>query len=175
MSKSEYKDRKYRIEPYNPEWPKQFEAEAATLKNIFGEDAIAIEHIGSTSVPGMDGKSTIDILILVENISLAEKYAEEMKDSGYEYLVGYVSPNTVLFRHMKDNALISNIHVFQKNHSHVHEMIALRDYLRSHPNEVRAYSQVKKELFEKYPDDYATYRKLKDEYMEELKKRVFDS
>jgi GrpB-like predicted nucleotidyltransferase (UPF0157 family) len=172
MAKAEYKDRKYHVQPYNPAWPKQFETDAKVLKGIFGDDTVAIEHIGSTSVPGMDGKPTIDILILVNDLAVADKHVAAMKDAGYEHLVGYVSPDSVLFRKMKDNTLLSNVHVFQKDHPHVREMLTLRNYLRSHPEEVTAYSDLKKELFQKYPDDYATYRKLKDEYMVGLKSRA---
>jgi GrpB-like predicted nucleotidyltransferase (UPF0157 family) len=172
MGKAEYKNRKYHVQPYDPAWPKQFETDAKILKAIFGDDTVAIEHIGSTSVPGMDGKPTIDILILVDYLAVADKHVGAMKSAGYEHLVGYVSPDSVLFRQMKDNVLLSNVHVFQKAHPHVHEMLTLRDYLRSHPDEVKAYSNLKKELFEKYPDDYAAYRKLKDEYMKALKERA---
>jgi GrpB-like predicted nucleotidyltransferase (UPF0157 family) len=174
MSKDEYKNRKYHVEPYSSAWPHQFESEAKILKDILGKDATAIEHIGSTSVPGMDGKPTIDILVLIKDLSATDQYLEKMKNTGYEHLSGYVMPDSILFRRMKENILLSNVHVFQKDHPHVHEMLSLRDYLRSHPEEVKAYSDKKKELFQKYPEDYATYRKLKDVYMDDLKKRVLD-
>jgi GrpB-like predicted nucleotidyltransferase (UPF0157 family) len=54
-------------------------------------------------------------------------------------------------------------------------MIGVRDYLRSHPEEVNAYSLKKKELYTLYADDYASYRKYKDEYMNELIKRALDN
>ena len=172
MTKAEYKDRKYHVQPYSHAWPKQFDADAKVLKEIFSKDAIAIEHIGSTSVPGMDGKPTIDILILVDDLAVVDKHVSSMKEAGYEHLVGYVSPDSVLFRQMANSVLLSNVHVFQKDHPHVREMLTLRDYLRSHSEEVKGYSDLKKELFKKYPDDYATYRKLKDEYMKSLKERA---
>jgi GrpB-like predicted nucleotidyltransferase (UPF0157 family) len=172
MTKTEYKDRKYHVEPYDPAWPRQFEHDARILREIFGSDALAIEHIGSTSVPGMDGKPVIDILVIVDDINTVNKHVEAMRAAGYEHLVGYVMPGSVLFRQMKDNVLLSNVHVFKNDHPHVHEMLGLRDYLRMHPETVAEYSNLKKDLFKKYPDDYAMYRKLKDEYMEALKKRA---
>lgn len=172
MSKAEYKDRKYEIGPYDPMWPDQFQKIASIVKKIFGGDAVAIEHIGSTSVPEMIGKPTIDILVLVDDLSAVHKHSAEMEEAGYEYLSDYVLPGTVLFRQIENNALLANIHIFQKNHPHVHEMLSLRDYLRSHPEEVKAYSDLKKVLFKKYSSDYGTYRKFKDAYMEDLKKRA---
>jgi GrpB-like predicted nucleotidyltransferase (UPF0157 family) len=172
MTKAGYKDRKHYVESYSPSWPKKFDVEAKVLDRIFGNDAVAIEHIGSTSVPGMDGKPTIDILILVDSLALTGKHIKKMENEGYEHLPGYVTPDSILFRRMKDSVLLSNVHVFQKDHPHVQEMLTLRNYLRSHNDEVRNYSKIKKELFEKYPNDYAMYRKLKDAYMEGLKKRA---
>lgn len=172
MSKANYKNRIYHVESYDANWPKQFETDAKILKEIFGHDAVAIEHIGSTSVPGMDGKSTIDMLILVDDLAAADRHSDEMQKAGYEYLTDYVMPDSRLFRQMKDNVLLSNIHVFKKDHPHVYEMLTLRDYLRSHPEEVKEYSDLKKYLYAQYPNDYAMYRKLKDAYMERLKARA---
>mgnify|MGYP001611918780 FL=1 len=72
----------------------------------------------------------------------------------------------------ESNTRLCNVHVFPKDHPHVKEMLRLRDYFRSHAEEVEKYAKLKKELATKYPNDYAQYRKLKDEYMEDLKKRV---
>lgn len=171
MAKAEYKDRRYHIEAYDPEWPKQFEAEAKNLKYIFRDDAIAIEHVGSTAVPGMEGKPTIDILLLVNDLAGVERYGEAIARAGYEKLCDYVMPRSILLRRMRDNMLLSNVHILEKDHPHAHEMIALRDYLRSHPAEVASYSALKRELFQKYSEDYGAYRRLKDAYMADLKSR----
>jgi len=172
MTKAEYKDRQYQVRSYDPAWTKQFKAEARTIKDIFKKDAITIEHIGSTAVPGMTGKPTLDILVCVNDLSVADRHADQMKAIGYEHLAVYVSPDSVLFRRMQRNVILSNVHIFPKDHPHVLEMIALRDYLRCHPEEANAYSGVKKELYEKYPNDYAAYRESKDDYMAKLKQRT---
>ena len=67
-----------------------------------------------------------------------------------------------------------NVHIFPKDHKHVKEMVGLRDYFLGHSEEVEKYAKLKKELAMKYLSDYGQYRKLKDEYMEDLKKRVLD-
>jgi len=169
---SNYKNRKYQVVQYDPDWRGQFEAEAQKLGEIFGNDALRLEHIGSTSVPGMAGKPTIDILILVHDLAAAEDHKSQMEALGYEYLPDFVTEDSRLFRKMRDNIILVNVHVFRSDHPHVKDMLGLRDYLRSHPEEMQAYSALKRGLFEKYPGDYAEYRKQKDAYMEELKKRV---
>lgn len=169
---SDYKDRKYSLREYDSEWLKQFENEAKTLQDIFGSDAISIEHVGSTAVVGMYSKPVIDILLCVNKLNDAKKHSSQMISLGYKYLVDYVMPDSLLFRKMQGNINTLNIHIFQKDHPHVNEMIRVRDYLREHPKEVNDYSVLKRELYQQYPEDYETYRKLKDEYMANLMRRA---
>ena len=167
-----YKDREYSIVLYNPFWAQMFEAEAVKIKTVFSSDAVAIEHIGSTAVPGMSGKPAIDILVLVNNFQVAEKHVHEMQNLGYEFLGQYVTQNSLLFRVVKNNHLLTNIHIFPKDHPHVKEMIAIRDYLKTHPEEVEAYTYLKEKLNQEYPNSYGDYRKKKDEYMKKLMERA---
>lgn len=166
-----YKDRKYDVVPYDPIWPSQFENYASKIRKIFGDD-VQIEHIGSTSVPGMDGKPCIDVLVMVKDLKIVEDHIFDMENVDFQYAGQFVMENSRLFRVMENNHLLANIHFFPIDHPHNAEMINLRDYLRNHPEEVEAYSNIKKELYSKYKDDYASYRKYKDEYMNELKKRI---
>jgi GrpB-like predicted nucleotidyltransferase (UPF0157 family) len=175
MDQAAYKDRKYDIVPYDSNWVNEFESAAVKIQEIFGSDAISIEHIGSTAVPGMRGKSVIDVLVLVDDISVADKHRAEMEASGYDYAGDFVMTGAILFRKMSGSALLSNVHIFQREHPHVQEMLHLRDYLRDNPGEVRAYSDLKGNLYAKYKNDYAQYRKYKDEYMEGLKERALES
>lgn len=168
----EYKTRKYTVVPYDPNWKKQFEIEAQILRLIFSDDAITIEHIGSTSVFGLAGKPVVDILILVEDISATDKVKEKMKNAGYDALGEYVTKGAQLFVRELDSNRFCNIHIFQKNHPHVQEMLRLRDYFRTHQNAVQEYSELKFDLAKKYPNDYGEYRKRKDRWMSELKKKV---
>ena len=177
MSKHNYSGRKYEVMAYSPEWPKLFESEAAKLKDIFQDEALSIEHIGSTAVPGLDAKPTIDILVTVKDIKVVETHIPQMESLGYKYLGEYVKPGSSLFiKERPDNNAdrLFNVHIFPASHPHVSGMIKLRDYFRSHPNEVKRYSNLKRELASKYPDDYGQYRKFKDKWMEELKQRVLD-
>jgi len=173
-NKHTYKDRKYNVVPYDSQWPHQFELYANKIKNIFG-NTIQIEHIGSTAVPGMSGKSCIDVLVIVKNLETVGEHLKEMEQAGFEDAGQFVMKNSRLFRIMQDNSLLANIHFFPKGHPHNEEMINVRDYLRSSPNEVAAYSAMKSELYTKYSGDYAAYRKYKDEYMDALIKRAVKS
>ena len=169
-NKHPYKDRKYNVVPYDIEWQLQFQEYAEKIHAIFGE--IQIEHIGSTSVPGMVGKSCIDVLVLVNDLKTIEEHIKDMEQAGFEYAGEFVMPDSRLFRVMRNNILLANIHFFPAQHAHVKEMLELRDYLRSHPKEAQEYSALKEDLYKKYANDYASYRKYKDEYMNKLKEKV---
>jgi len=165
-----YKNRKYSIEPYNLEWKKKFEIEAEVLRPIFSDKAISIEHVGSTAVSGLAGKPTIDILVTVEKIEIADELLEKIESIGYRSLGDYINKGSRLFVKEEHNTRLVNLHVFEAQHPHVKDMITLRDYFRSHPEVVEEYSKLKFDLVKKYPNDYGLYRKYKDEWMENLKK-----
>ena len=170
---STYKNRKYEVVPYDPIWSRQFAEQAKILKSIFADTAISIEHIGSTAVPGLAGKPTIDILILVDDISVVDPLKEQMEIAGYHALGEYVTEGALFFVKESDNVRYCNIHVFQKDHPHVKEMLQLRDYFRARPEVVSEYSKLKTELAMKHPNDYGEYRKYKDEWMNNLKQQIF--
>ena len=118
MTKTEYKNRKYTIEQYNPEWEKQFEAEAEILRPIFSDKAISIEHVGSTAVSGLTGKPTIDILITVEKIEIADELSEKIESIGYKSLGDYINKGSRLFVKEANDTRLVNLHVFEVQHPH---------------------------------------------------------
>lgn len=170
--KPNYKNRKYEVLPYDHTWAEQFAEESKVLKSIFADEAISIEHVGSTAIQGLAGKPTIDVLVIVDDISTADRLKEKMEFSGYQSLGEYVMQGARLFVKESDNNRTRNIHVFQRNHPHVQEMLQLRDYLRTHPDVANEYNNLKFDLAKKYPDDYEQYRRFKDRWMNALKEKI---
>lgn len=170
--REEYKDREYEVVAYNPEWPITFHVLEADIKEVFGPDAISVEHVGSTAVPSLAGKPTIDVLMLVNDIESVARHVPEMQEKNYTYAGDYISPDSRLFRKVNGQTVLANIRIFPRNHPHVREMLTVRNYLRAHSEEVVAYSNLKQELFAKYPNDYAAYRKEKDAYFDALNERA---
>jgi GrpB-like predicted nucleotidyltransferase (UPF0157 family) len=168
----DYKNRKYTIEDYNPDWVNEFQREKCTLSKIFGTYALSIEHIGSTAVPGLSGKPIIDVLVTVNMLSDAEQYTSAMIENGYIDKGAYVSENSRLFVKEENNIRLVNIHIFPKEHDHIAEMLKVRDYLRQHAEKVDEYNKLKIALYNKYPNDYGMYRKYKDEWMDKLVKSI---
>jgi len=164
--------RNYSIIPYSPHWARQFKGESKVISGIFANDLVAIEHVGSTSVPDMAGKPLIDILVAVKDIAQVEARIEAMEKAGFTAYGDYLQKKSYLFTREIAGEKLVHVHVFEQGHPHIQEMLSIRDYLREHPEEAKAYSKLKYELKRRYPNDYGAYRREKDAYMEELKQRA---
>ncbi len=151
---------------------KFFTNESKKISEIIGNNILECHHIGSTSVPGMSGKSTIDILFIVRDISRISENIVDMQKAGYSSLGSRNDQNSHLFEKEENGNRIHIIHFYPQNHPETKQMISIRDYLRSHEDEAKKYSEIKLSLFQKFPNNYTQYRKLKDEYMKDLKNRA---
>ncbi len=165
-------NRNYKIIPYDPQWPILFSKESERINRVIGDNFLEIYHIGSTSVPGMFGKATIDMLFLVKDISKIDVHISDLNKIGYTSLGPRNAENSHLFEKEVDGQRLFIAHFYQNNHPEIFKILAIRDYLRSHHEKADQYSKFKLSLFQKFPNDYSEYRRLKDEYMENLKEEA---
>jgi len=141
---------KITITIYNPDWPNLFADEKARLIAAIGDHVEDIQHIGSTSVPGLGAKPVIDIMIGVRRLADADTYCvAPIIDLGYEYVRAYEVelPFRRFFR--KDNAegiRTHNIHLVETESDWWERHLVFRDYLRTHPEVCEAYERLKREL-----------------------------
>lgn len=167
--------RKYSLSDYNPVWVEQFHSIKQFLSDVFGAKAIAIEHIGSTSIPGMKAKPLIDVLVVINHM---EEFAEEkqkMVAAGYEWGENYIEPNTLIFYKMAtDGSKTQNIHVCPKNAYKTKQFIVKRDYLRAFPDKAKQYSDIKEQAFKANPHDYPGYRATKEPFLNSIEQEAFD-
>ncbi len=153
-------------------WPILFSRESKKISDIIGNNILETHHIGSTSIIGMPGKSTVDIMFVVSDVSKISKKIIDMEKIGYNSRGSLNATNSHLFEKEKNENRTFIVHFYQKDHPEIKQILAIRDYLREHENEAKKYSEKKLSLFQKFPNDYKQYRKLKDEYMESLKERA---
>ncbi len=166
-------NKEYSLEEYSTKWVTEFEVLRQTLAEVFKDTALQIEHVGSTSIVGMTAKPIIDVLIVIGNVDDVEDKIQEMKERLYLYKKDYIKKNSLFFCKDTEGRRVENIHVFPKGHPHIDELLDTRDYLRSHSEEIFRYTSIKTELAKKYPNDYISYRKEKDYYLNnELTKKV---
>jgi GrpB-like predicted nucleotidyltransferase (UPF0157 family) len=160
-------ERKYTIEEYDPEWPEKFEEIKKKTGGIFGNKALYIEHVGSTSVPGLKSKPLIDVLIVVKDWEKFDIEKTLMANDGYQFQLDLLAPSSLLFFKIKNNEKSENIHVFAEGAEKINQFIYVRDYLRTHPERASEYEKLKDELVSKYPNDYIAYRQGKGDFLRE--------
>lgn len=145
-----------KLAEYNPEWPEQFSFEAQRIRAALGCRAFQIEHVGSTSVPGLIAKPIIDILLVVAGSADEQAYVPPLKAAGYVLRIR--EPEWHEHRMLKSLEIDLNLHVFTSGSVEIHRMLLLRDWLRSHLDERHHYAQAKRSLADrtwKYVQDYA--------------------
>lgn len=161
----------YKIEvvPYDSNWSKIFENEAAALKQHMGNNAVEIHHVGSTSVPGLNAKPIIDILGVVKNAKNSIKTLESL---GYEYKGEYNIP--FHFSFSKKTPTKIHLHVFEEGNPEIELNLLFRDYLRTHPETRKEYTELKSYLltqktsFEKNNSKFKGYNLGKDAFIRKV-------
>ncbi|MFX3616969.1 MAG: GrpB family protein [Sporolactobacillus sp.] len=161
------------VVPYQEEWIKDYQSEAKRLTRIFHESIINIHHIGSTAIPQMQAKPTIDILIEVSDLDIADHAADEMIDAGYRAL----GENGIKGRRYfsKENAAgdhLYHVHVFQEESPEVIRHLAFRDYLRTHEEDAAFYAEIKQQLARSFPDDRDGYTTGKNAAIRQIEDRA---
>jgi GrpB-like predicted nucleotidyltransferase (UPF0157 family) len=145
-----------RIVDYDPEWPRLFEREAARIKGALGDGVLLLEHVGSTSVPGLAAKPRIDIVLVVADSADEPAYVPTLEAAGYVLRIR--EPDWFEHRVFKGPDTDVNLHVFSPGCPEIERMLLFREWLRSNEADRRLYERVKRELAQKewkYTQNYA--------------------
>jgi GrpB-like predicted nucleotidyltransferase (UPF0157 family) len=160
------------IHEYNPSWPREFEEIRADLVNVLGPLALRVDHIGSTSVPGLGAKDTIDVQITVA--ALTDEIRQRFTDSGYTNWSPHVRDHVPLGEdetpslwakmlvYERPGARRANIHIRIQGNPNQRYPLLFRDYLRAHPNSTRSIELIKREIAKRHRNDYDAYYDIKD-------------
>lgn len=133
------------VVPYSPEWPLLFERERQVLEDALGPAAEEIHHIGSTSVPGLPSKDTLDILVVARDVTLVLQREQALDDAGY-HLRDAAGPHRCFFRRLQDGRRRVHLHVVELGHPEVDEYLLFRDFLRADSAACREYGESKVRL-----------------------------
>ncbi|MDE2018946.1 MAG: GrpB family protein [Patescibacteria group bacterium] len=164
--------RNYSVEKYTANWQRRFRIQEKLIKRVLGKAALEIHHVGSTSVKGMSAKPIVDMLVIVKEFHALDRAKTKFEKLGYVFRSNYVKPNSRLLEKFRGETKLYNIHFFKKNHEHVPRILNIRDYLRAHPETVKAYEALKQKLLNKYPNDYRSYSHGKHEFLDALAERA---
>jgi GrpB-like predicted nucleotidyltransferase (UPF0157 family) len=166
---------KYSLSEYDPNWVNKFNSIKVFLSDVFKNKALKIEHVGSTSIPGMRAKPLIDIVLVVSKMEDFNTEKEQMIKAGYEWGENYIAPNTLLFFKLgSDGDKLENIHVCEVGAPKERQFIIMRDYFRSHPNKAKEYSDLKLKNTKLYPYDYPAYRAAKAPFLQKMEIEAYE-
>jgi len=164
--------RSVKIADYDPKWPAIFAEEKNQILSVLKEKVVAIEHVGSTAVQGLEAKPIIDISVAVRRLSDAEECIKPLRSIGYEYVPEYEEelPERRYFR--KGPEGIPNkhfhLHMVERDSDFWQKHLLFRDYLRLHPDIAEQYCKLKRELARKYVSDREAYTKAKTSFIESV-------
>jgi len=157
----------------NPQWPEMFETEANKLREVFGDELTVVHHIGSTSVPGLKAKPIIDIMPLVRNIEVVDKFNKQMIALEYEPMGEFGIPGRRYFRKGGD-VQTYHIHVFQLSSRDAERHLAFRDFLREHKDYALKYGELKATLARSFPNDIEAYMDGKNDFIKDLEQKALE-
>jgi GrpB-like predicted nucleotidyltransferase (UPF0157 family) len=132
------------IADYDPAWPERFRREEAKIRRSLGEAALAVEHIGSTSVPRLAAKPIVDILLVVEDSGEEASYLPAMEEAGYVLRVR--EPNFEEHRMFRTPGKDVHVHVFSVGSKEIERLLLLRDRLRGNERDRELYASTKRKL-----------------------------
>jgi GrpB-like predicted nucleotidyltransferase (UPF0157 family) len=159
------------IKKYDPQWPILFEELRVMFSELLGNMVSAIEHVGSTSVPGLAAKPIIDLDVLLASAAYFPETIRRLATLGYEHEGNLGIADREAFR-APPTLFAHHLYVCLPNCEEFRRHILLRNYLRSHPAEVSAYNNLKGDLLAKFANDRAAYIQGKDDFVTQLVQRA---
>ncbi len=155
---------------HDPRWAKLFEREAERIRGLLGGSALLVEHVGSTSVPGLCAKPIIDILLVVPDSSDEASYFPALEAGGYVLRIR--EPDWFEHRMFKGPDTDINLHVFSDGTSEIERMLRFRDRLRSDESDRERYAQAKRELARRIWQHVQDYADAKTAIVQEILERA---
>jgi GrpB-like predicted nucleotidyltransferase (UPF0157 family) len=166
------------IAPYDPTWPVIFAAEAVCIRQALGDLALRVEHVGSTSVPGLAAKPVIDIQVSVPSLEPRDRYRVWMGGLGYTHFdLGAFDLVYPLFKKPVDWPSTHHVHLCVAGSEQERDHLAFRDFLRRNPTVAAEYAVLKRELAAKHDGltlkSQETYSLSKTEFVRSVLTRAF--
>jgi len=157
------------IVEYDSYWSTLFEQESIRILNALGSDkVVAIEHFGSTAVPGLAAKPIVDLMVGVHSLEAAQLLIPLLEALEYVYWRDDPRPGRMFFiKGMPPYGLgrTHHVHVVEA-YGKFWERLLFRDYLRSHPEEAKCYERLKRDLAVRFRTDREGYTKGKSAYIQ---------
>lgn len=159
------------IVEYDRAWPERFEAEAARLRDEIGERVSRIEHVGSTSVPGLAAKPIVDICPMVPDMETAHECSERLRAMGYTLNAVREEKQWIAHERVDETGQQFNVHV-RADPERIERYLRFRDFLRDHPDARDEYARIKRAAAAAHPHDVSAYTDEKTDFVESILERA---
>lgn len=167
------------IVPYDPTWPSLFQRERLRILRAIGSRALSIDHIGSTSVPGLAAKPIIDIMLVVADCADDRAYTPDLEAAGFVLRISEPagSPDSPFqgvepHRVFKGPDTDVNLHVWSRGSGEIERHLTFRDWLRHSPADRTLYERTKIELAARRWDNVQQYADAKTTVIDEIRSRA---
>jgi GrpB-like predicted nucleotidyltransferase (UPF0157 family) len=164
---------KIQLVDYDPQWPQLFQREADRIRGLLGERVVQLEHVGSTSVPGLAAKPIIDVMLIVPDSSDEPAYVPDLEAAGYVLVIR--EPDWYQHRCFKGPDTNVNLHVYSPGCPEIERYLLFRDRLRTHSGDRAHYQQAKRDLAGRDWTYVQEYADAKSEVVEAIIARARDA
>ncbi|MEV6631729.1 GrpB family protein [Actinoplanes sp. NPDC051470] len=164
-------DRPIVVQEYDPAWPGRYEDFRARIAGALGSRIVGIEHVGSTSVPGLPAKPIIDIDVLLDDTEDESRYLPPLEALGYRLILR--EPWWHGHRMLIDDVEELHLHVWPRNAPEPIRHRLFRDWLRTHPDDRALYARTKLDLARSTRDNPGDYNLAKNTVIDQIFERVF--
>jgi GrpB-like predicted nucleotidyltransferase (UPF0157 family)/GNAT superfamily N-acetyltransferase len=158
------------IVDYDPQWAELFKREAARIRSVLAERALRIEHVGSTSVPGLPAKTVIDIVLVVTNSADETAYVAVLEAAGYRLHIR--EADWYEHRMFKGPDTDINLHTFSAGCPEIDRMLMFRNWLRANPTDRQFYARIKFDLAQRKWTFVQNYADAKSAVIDGIMARV---
>jgi GrpB-like predicted nucleotidyltransferase (UPF0157 family) len=163
-----------RVVQHDPAWPEMYSLVADEIRKVLGRRVVELDHVGSTSVPGLPAKPVIDIDLTVEDSTAEVSYVPALESVGFRFVIRERGWHE--HRLLRKEQPTTNLHVFSPGCPEVIRHRMFRDWLRTHPEDCALYRDVKLESAEasrRAGEDVSGYNTRKEPVIREIYERMF--
>lgn len=162
------------IVEYDPEWVAEYERCEREIRRVVGDRIEAVEHVGSTAVPGLAAKPIVDLMVGVASLDDADACVQPLVAAGWEYAPEFEAqvPERRYFRRFRGGDHTHHLHVVETGSDWWERHLHFRDYLREHPDLAREYDRLKRDLAERFRWDVDGYTDGKDDFIRDVEERA---